>query len=74
MSNFFIPKNIKILAFNSNWFHVIWSLIGYLKWIIFRTCPDCTVLVFQFVQGANEVQMLRFKLEGKLDILRFPSM
>jgi len=26
------------------------------------------------VQGENDVQMLRFKLEGKLDILGFPSM
>jgi len=53
---------LKILAFKSNWFHVIWSSIGYLKRIIFRTCPDCTadcaVLIFQFVQGANNVQML----------------
>jgi len=67
----------KILAFKSNWFHIIWSSIGYLKQFIFRTCPECTtnstVLGFQFVQGENEVQMLLFKLEGKLDILRFPS-
>jgi len=26
------------------------------------------------IQLANDVQMLRFKLQGKLDILRFPSM
>jgi len=62
MSNFCIRKKLKILDFNSNWFHVIWSSIGYLKLIIFRTyldcIADCTVLVFQFVQGANEVQML----------------
>jgi len=62
MSNFCIPKKLKILYFKPNWFHVIRSSTGYLKQIIFRTCPectaDCTVLVFQFSQGANEVQVL----------------
>jgi len=53
---------LKILTFKSNWFHVIWSSIGYLNRINFRTCPDCsagcTVVGNQFVQGANDVQML----------------
>jgi len=36
--------------------------------------PICTVWEIRLIQGVNDVQMLRFKLDGKLDILRSPSM
>jgi len=33
---------------------------------------DCTVLEISLFQGTNDVQMLSFKKEGILDILRIP--